>query len=989
MKHIYYLFFLFLSFSLGLTPSASVALPSNDQATSDGPLAEGTYRLVARHSGLALTAAGSQNGDDVVQQPWNAQTNQHWQLRHEGRDRYTLLVRHSGLALDVDGTRNGINVKQATDNGASDKKWRLVAAGRSGGRAYYRLINVRSRKSLQVRGGSGATAPGVTVDQRRYEKKSNQQWFIEPVSNRAGGGISSDPSSSVEPIRLPLEVMGAKGATETATLQLNGTQASQASHLFLQLHRPAYRDASVNPQRGAKVSVRLNNGPWLDLSNESADCLPHEEALGCLGGAYHTLRLTVALERLAGGGLRAGVNAVAFRFNGTDGFTGGYRVLAVNLLRGRPAGAKLNRLLPQSAFTEDNPSAWRAPRPGEANEGERLWNQAKLLNHPGGPAIQATCSGCHASDGADLKYFNYSNKSITERAKFHGLSQQQADQIASYIRSLNSPAPRQARPWNPPYQPGPGLDQKPAHEWAAGAGLAWVLETDSEMERHLFPGGLAAARVDPSATLNLRELPMALQLPDWNAWLPEVHPLDVWGEFFRKTRPIEGTPNNKRGDVLGHYEQLQRDLRRKGVGRLVELGYLDNRIEGFSSAGVKYFLDGRYGGGLSRRPRGMRKEAAVRSVRHWTVVKLWEVKQAWGLEDESVRVYGAGSDRRSWLGVARQVFDLAPHLAGDEKAGFVFQDATVGNYTSAAWYELQAILNSGNRHGGTNVPVDWNYQPNFISGLHKYEPGAVFISASAWIKQIQSFHYKGKVLREEPYIRQGHPGRWGGFDVFRDLESSKRAALFSTMITAYLDAIEPYDGKWNRGTKRHQWEPAGYVPILVDDMSWTRASHLGRHADLWYTMIPTFRKWGVDERVLDRAIDWGRKMWPRGNWGALRAGSSNRVVAADNLGSPTALLSDGFSDVPEAYGLEGAYPSPFNPTTTISFALPEAAHVRLEVFDALGRRVATLVEDDYRAGWHEAVFEASSLASGVYLYRLEAEGATGRFNGTGKVLLAK
>ena len=550
--------FIYLTFIYCLVPKAfAQPLPSDDSAVTaaaKAPLPGGTYRLVARHSGLALTAAGSQNGDDVVQQPWNAQANQHWQLRHEGRDRYTLVAQGSGLALDVNGNRNGANVKQATDDGGSDKRWRLVLAGRSGGRAHYRLVNVASRKSLEVRGGTNATSAGRTAQQRQYEREANQQWFVEPV--RSGGQSASPPadppadppssppadppppsspppSGSKAPIRLPLEVMGAKGATETATLQLNGTQASQASHLFLQLHRPAYRDASVNPQRGAKVSVRLNNGPWLDLSNESADCLPHEEALGCLGGAYHTLRLTVALERLAGGGLRAGVNAVAFRFNGTDGFTGGYRVLAVNLLRGRPAGAKLNRLLPQSAFTEDNPSAWRAPRPGEANEGERLWNQAKLLNHPGGPAIQATCSGCHASDGADLKYFNYSNKSITERAKFHGLSQQQADQIASYIRSLNSPAPRQARPWNPPYQPGPGLDQKPAHEWAAGAGLAWVLETDSEMERHLFPGGLAAARVDPSATLNLRELPMALQLPDWNAWLPEVHPLDVWGEFFR------------------------------------------------------------------------------------------------------------------------------------------------------------------------------------------------------------------------------------------------------------------------------------------------------------------------------------------------------------------------------------------------------------------------------------------------------------------------
>ena len=973
-----------------------VAAVANVQAPADIPLPEGTYRLVARHSDLALTAAGDRSGDDVKQQPWSNNANQHWQLRHEHADRYTLLSRASGLALDVDGRRNGLNVKQARDNGSKDRRWRLVRAGRSGGRAYYRLVNDMSRKSLQVRGGTGATAPGVTVDQRLYEKKTNQQWYVEPVATRAGGGISSNPKPVIEPIRLPLEVMGGLGTTEEIQLHLSSQQAQNAALLYLQLHRPAYRDASVNPRRGAKVSLRINRGPWLDLSNETAGCLPHEEALGCLGGAYHTLRLTVALKRLtgsgsAGGGLRAGANTVAFRFNGTDGFTSGYRVLAVNLLPSRPAGAKLKALLPPSAFEDDDPAKWRAPRPspGDLAAGKRLWYEARLNERPGGAALRATCSGCHASDGADLKYFNYSNKSIVERARFHGLSTKEAEQVASYIRALKSAAPRQARPWNPPYQPGPGLDRKPVAEWSAGAGLSWVLETDAEMERHLFPGGLGSASVDPSATLNLRELPIAMQLPDWNAWLPEVHPLDVWGEFFLKTTPISGSPNNRRGDVLGHFDQLVGELEGKGLSRVLSLGELDNRVEGFSSAGVKYFLDGRYGGALSRRRRGMRSEEAVRSVRHWTVVKLWEVNRRWGLEDKSLRVYGSGADRRSWLGVARQVFDLAPHLAADKNGAFAFQDDLAGNYTSTAWYELQAILNSGNRHGGTNVPVDWNYQPNFISGFHQYEPGATFITVSAWIKQIQSFHYKGRVLREEPYVRQGHPGRWAGFSALRRLPAAKRAALFSTMVTAYLDAVEPHNGKWNRGTRRHQWEPASYKPRMIDDMSWTRASHVGRHADLWYTMIPTFRKWGVDNDVLDRAIDWGQKMWPKGNWGALRAGSNNRVAAAQGLALTEAVLDNGSPDVPLAYALEGAYPSPFNPTTTIRFALPEQARVQLEVFDALGRRVATLAEGSYRAGWHQATFEASSLASGVYLYRIEADGAAGRFTDTGKVLLAK
>jgi hypothetical protein len=79
--------------------------------------------------------------------------------------------------------------------------------------------------------------------------------------------------------------------------------------------------------------------------------------------------------------------------------------------------------------------------------------------------------------------------------------------------------------------------------------------------------------------------------------------------------------------------------------------------------------------------------------------------------------------------------------------------------------------------------------------------------------------------------------------------------------------------------------------------------------------------------------------------------------------------------VPAAFELEQNYPNPFNPTTTISFSLAVNAHVTLRVYDLLGRNVATLVDDDLAAGVrHQAVFDASRLASGVYVYRLASGG---------------
>ncbi len=72
------------------------------------------------------------------------------------------------------------------------------------------------------------------------------------------------------------------------------------------------------------------------------------------------------------------------------------------------------------------------------------------------------------------------------------------------------------------------------------------------------------------------------------------------------------------------------------------------------------------------------------------------------------------------------------------------------------------------------------------------------------------------------------------------------------------------------------------------------------------------------------------------------------------------------------YGLAQNYPNPFNPTTQISYQLPGNSMVRLEVFDLLGRKVQTLVNEQKQAGRYTVSFDASHLASGVYIYRLQA-----------------
>lgn len=99
---------------------------------------------------------------------------------------------------------------------------------------------------------------------------------------------------------------------------------------------------------------------------------------------------------------------------------------------------------------------------------------------------------------------------------------------------------------------------------------------------------------------------------------------------------------------------------------------------------------------------------------------------------------------------------------------------------------------------------------------------------------------------------------------------------------------------------------------------------------------------------------------------------------------PTATSVD---DVitPALFSLEQNYPNPFNPTTTISWQSPVSSWQVLKVFDVLGKEVATLVDEYRPAGRYEINFDASRLASGVYLYKIQA----GNFIQTKKMLLVK
>lgn len=101
--------------------------------------------------------------------------------------------------------------------------------------------------------------------------------------------------------------------------------------------------------------------------------------------------------------------------------------------------------------------------------------------------------------------------------------------------------------------------------------------------------------------------------------------------------------------------------------------------------------------------------------------------------------------------------------------------------------------------------------------------------------------------------------------------------------------------------------------------------------------------------------------------------------------STTGVLADREKGVPAEYALAQNYPNPFNPSTTIAFAVKQRGNVTLRVYDATGRLVETLVNEEMDAGHYTAQFNAAKLVSGIYFYRLQA----GAFASTKKLVLVK
>ncbi|MGE3312328.1 MAG: hypothetical protein AB7O66_20375 [Limisphaerales bacterium] len=740
-----------------------------------------------------------------------------------------------------------------------------------------------------------------------------------------GGGGPVEPNPSNRPLPallMPIEVLGLGGSRQEVGLTLTAMEALRAAKICLTLHGVQYED---------KVRMTINGAHSVSINHRTAEVMGNARLFGGFGSGFHTIPVEVDLPKRV---LREGENRIEFEYTRQDSYavsgfkawenriddaSSGYRVIRMNL---KDRGGRL--LLDPERFQDDDPVFWEPPLtdvdPAQAiQDGWNLWRGLKPDGTPfrlknassiglTRPEIKATCSDCHAQDGRDLKYFNYSNHAIVARSRIHGLTEDEGRRIAAYIRTLSgAPVVRAARPWNPPFQPGPGLDSLPEYEWAAGAGIDAVVEDPAETYNGIFPGAyrkdekgkptwdlskITPDLIRPSGSLSMREIPIALQLLDWNHWLPKVHPIDGYEEAMETNAVF-------RAQIGGYLRSYS-----NAVARLRTPAGSTNfaAVVSFSNTGQAAMSLARVSIAFDSRNHTLKEAQRRYALMLLPLVKSWELYMEYNLgERVACETCGPRADKRSWR-VGMIPFNASPNIAGlldTREDGVTYvprnghgigdNSAVTFNYVSSAWYHLQLILDHGNRNPlcgvSAGAPFDWPYVMAHLRDLQSDEWSGAGLSMMSlmylYLAKAPQIYDTGLGVERSrdggwqpyvlmPYYLQHHSFGTDRYQdiIWKNVSPQARGKMLDALYRIWLDK--------NLESSRDKY----FVPLFANDST----SYLGyqepgsrigggafgtladrvHFALSWKTggFDGSLNGFGVSAELQDDLIDWANEIWP-------------------------------------------------------------------------------------------------------------------------------
>lgn len=505
-----------------------------------------------------------------------------------------------------------------------------------------------------------------------------------------------EPPQEPEEILLPIEVLGENGYIQEVVF--NHSIQESVNRAYFKTHNVTYDD---------KMQFSINDGPWIKVKNTNVEFRKMDHITGGFGGGHMTHAFYINFPDTE---IKEN-NTVKFKFySRPQERSSGYRVLDFHFVNG------FQKIPNKPTFVKDDPTKWIPIHTSQEsiNKGKELWETKVLVDpatFPNGETIKATCADCHPRDGRDLQYFNYSNKSIVARSVFHGTTEEEGELIASYIRTLPFKS-KNGRPWNPPYQPAKGLDSLGVSEWAAGGGEEAVLDDFEAMYEYLFPESVeddvldinkvSGDILDIDKIINIREMPIPFQLPDWNSWLPSIHPLDSTGDFFLN-HPVYRRYLSMREMNSGHNHEnwffYQNDLSNY------------TKIDNWPN----YPATNSHNLNASERHSLETYDAAL-----WGITKAWEIMQEKNQEGVAIDYFSEISsiaEGPSWY--TNTPFFVSPNMLGlpHENHGIRNNSKETRFYFAYIWYHLQAILYAGQGVGNPITPLDHPYVWGFLVNM--------------------------------------------------------------------------------------------------------------------------------------------------------------------------------------------------------------------------------------------------------------------------------
>ncbi|MGB0370178.1 MAG: LamG-like jellyroll fold domain-containing protein [Opitutales bacterium] len=721
---------------------------------------------------------------------------------------------------------------------------------------------------------------------------------------------------------LPIRINTWDGSPEIREVSLFAP--SSVDKIYLQVHGLRF---------GGQLSVRVNDDEWLDVYNHSVELHPNEAKNLGIGGTYSTIRFYISGESI----IPAANNHMYFRLNGIDGFTTGLRIIDIDFLDASGAS-----ILPESALDEEDPGEWAGPyTPDQVNgqdkidSGEMLWSKRDILfeDFITKKPIRASCADCHFDDGSDLKYFNFANETIISRARFHGLSEEQGKQIASYIRNINLKLPKgvdpPGRPWNPPFQPGPGTDWKPGDNrhkqvvardsWLAGKGLDAVKDSDREVFDAVFSNGAdygeVAEMMDTMGTLSMREIPMTVQLPDWNQWLPRYALIDIWPDdvLLRDVRVAVGDPDNPKvnpkvnlnlfssPDIplwqgpIDLYNDLHARLADDHKG-LASSGLLNNAIGGFTLSVLTQWygnfrdsdkeLDEVW---QATKALGERTYDEMRiAVLRWRIVKTTYLVREFKLEtlvDEPVGEHFGPEVSPNYtpeplmfpsMRPRGAAWAIAPHISAKNQKYFEEQSPRHGKAMSYQWYQLQQILHPGfRRSSAMNNPLDWAYIRQHNNELRNRTGHDLSMSSLFnFIKMAQSrrigvgVHGKGFSMRTTApnFFFAEHNLKWEILKNLNNISPGMHQRFLEEYLYEFIDVMAQYDTTTmarDDDDRNHintvndvprPWHPSDFKFFNTPDEDFLTST---------YRLLPLLLEYGINPAVIEDFVDWLMFAYPK------------------------------------------------------------------------------------------------------------------------------